>query len=221
MSAHSYWISYSNEGVLISRDQPDAPAPFHKCHSSPEIAGFVGQLQDEAYAVDAPAGALIPWEALYALVNDRNYVSSLHLLCLPAVSNLTLRLASQGSLSDRDFRISFTGVDAVRQGVTLTAMRGGVVQTGADLLLLTQPVWRLMRMVSAFNRRTDAERNDTFHRQQWGRIRRAALEAKAELRGAHTRKIEASSAQDRGERHDRDRSSANLRWRSGKLAVDL
>jgi len=36
-------------------------------------------------------------------------------------------------------------------------------------------------MVSAFNRRTDAERNDTFHRQQWGKIRRAALEAKADL----------------------------------------
>ena len=57
MSAHSYWISYSNEGILISRDQPDVPEPFRACHSSPEIAGFVGQLQDEAYAVDTLAGA--------------------------------------------------------------------------------------------------------------------------------------------------------------------
>ncbi len=57
MSAHSYWISYTNEGVLISRDQPDAPEPFRACHSSPEIAGFVEQLQDEAYAVDNASGS--------------------------------------------------------------------------------------------------------------------------------------------------------------------
>ena len=181
MSAHSYWISYSNEGVLLSRDQPDAPEPFRARHSSPEIAGFVEQLQDEAYAVDTPAGALIPWEALYALVDDRNYASSLHLLHLPPVGDITLRLASQGTLTDRDFRITFAGVNTAGQAVALTAVRGGIVQTGTDLRLLTQPVWRLVRMVSAFNRRTDAERNDTFQRQQWGRIRRAALEARAEL----------------------------------------
>jgi hypothetical protein len=83
MSAHSYWISYTNEGVLISRAQPEAPEPFRASHSSPEMAGFVGQLHDEAYAVDTPARALIPWEALYALVDDRNYTSSLYLLHLP------------------------------------------------------------------------------------------------------------------------------------------
>ena len=181
MSAHSYWISHTNEGVLISRDQPDAPEPFRACHSSPEMAGFVAQLQDEAYAAETPAGAAIPWEALYALVDDRNYASSLHLLHLPPVSNMTLRLASQGSLTDRDFRITFAVVDAALQPVALTAMRGGAVQTGAQLRLLDQPVWRLARMVGTFNRRTDAERNDTFHRQQWGKIRRAAVEAKAEL----------------------------------------
>ena len=115
MSAHSYWISYTNEGVLISRDQPDAPEPFRACHSSPEMAGFVEQLQDEAYAADTPAGAAIPWEALYALIDDRNYASSLHLLHLPPVSDMTLRLASQGSLTDRDFRITFAAVDAARQ----------------------------------------------------------------------------------------------------------
>ena len=181
MSAHSYWISYTNEGVLISREQPDAPEPFRAYHSSPEMAGFVEQLQDEAYAADTPVGAAITWEALYALVDDRNYASSLHLLHLPPVSDMTLRLASQGSLTDRDFRVTFAGVDAAHQVVALTALRGGIVQTGTELLLLSQPVWRLARMVGAFYRRTDAEHNDTFHRQQWGRIRRAAVEAKAEL----------------------------------------
>ena len=29
-------------------------------------------------------------------------------------------------------------------------------------------------LVGAFHRRTDADRNDVFHRQQWGVIRRAA-----------------------------------------------
>ena len=217
MSAHSYWISYTNEGVLISRDQPDAPEPFRACHSSPEMAGFVEQLQDEAYAADTPAGAAIPWEALYALVDDRNYASSLHLLHLPPVSDMTLRLASQGSLTDRDFRITFAGVDAARQAVALTAMRGGIVQTGTDLLLLSQPVWRLARMVGAFNRRTDAERNDAFHRQQWGKIRRAAVEAKAELGDFLRRtvvltpeKLKLHLRKADGGRHDGDRSSANV-----------
>ncbi len=181
MSALSYWISYTNEGVVISRDQPDVPEPFRAGHFSPEMAGFVEQLQDEAYAADTPAGAAIPWEALYALIDDRNYASSLHLLHLPPVSGITLRLASQGALTDRDFRITFAAVDAARQPVALTALRGGIVHTGTELRLLGQPVWRLARMVGAFNRRTDAERNDTFHRQQWGKIRRAAVEAKAEL----------------------------------------
>src|SRR5208337_2853952 len=115
MSAHSYWISYTNEGVLISRDQPDVPEPFRACHSSPEMAGFVEQLQDEAYAADTPAGAAIPWEAFYALIDDRNYASSLHLLHLPPVSGMTLRLSSQGALTNRDFRITFAAVDAARQ----------------------------------------------------------------------------------------------------------
>jgi len=117
MSAHSYWISYTNEGILVSRHQPDAPEAFRACHSSPEIAGFVAQLQDEAYAMDTPAGALIRWDVLYALVDDRNYASSLYLLHLPPITDMTLRLSSQGSLTDRDFRITFSGVNAARHGL--------------------------------------------------------------------------------------------------------
>ncbi len=179
MSANNYWISYTNQGVLISRNQPDATEPFRARYSSPEIAGLVDQLQDEAYAADTPAGAVISWEALYALVDDRNYTSSLHLLRLPRISDLTLRLTSQGSLTDRNFRINFALVDAAHQPVA--AMRGGAVQVGAELRLLSQPVWRLTQTIGAFNQRTDAERNDTFHRQQWGKIRRSAVDAKAQL----------------------------------------
>ena len=185
MSANNgeiYWISYSDSGVLISRQKPDGPELFRQQHSSIEMAGFENQLLDEGYADVSKTGTEIPWESLYALFRDENYQSALYLLGLPSETSLTLRLNSKGSLTDRDFQITVAGgIDANGNPVSVTALKGGIVCSGRELALLRKPVWRLAHLVSEFYRRADADRNESFHRRQWGVIRRAAIEANAEM----------------------------------------
>lgn len=150
-----YWISYSNEGVLISRERPDAPDDFRTCYSSAEISGFEAQLNDEGYSTEAPHGTLIPWEALYDLIDDHSYAGSLHLLHLPPASGMTFHLVSHGGLANTDFRIKIKGaLDEKRRPVLLTNRRGGVIQSAGELHLLSQPVWRLAQMIAAFRNRT-------------------------------------------------------------------
>jgi hypothetical protein len=47
--------------------------------------------------------------------------------------------------------------------------------------LLPQPVWQLVRRVSAFTMRDQNHRTADAHRRAWGEIRRLALAAKAQM----------------------------------------
>lgn len=181
-SPEEYWISFSSGGVLISRTASEAVEPLRQRRSSTEISGLLDQLLSEGYAESDAAGALIPWDSLYSLLGDSNYASSTHLLALPPETPVTLRLTSKGSLADTNFQILIAGgIDENRTPVTFAGLKGGVVQIGRDLTLLGQSAWRLAELVGTFYRRSQAERNESYHRRQWGVIRRAAVEAHAEM----------------------------------------
>jgi hypothetical protein len=178
-----FWRGLCQDGVIVGEHDPAVPGPFAVKISSIELPGLLDQLLDDGYAAPAsPAGALIPWDQVYPLLEDANYASSIRLLQLPPIAEIAPRLQSHGSLTDTSFQIRIAGwIGADRCPVHILAIQGAALNAGGQIKLLSAPVWKLVQLVGAFHRRADADRNDIFHRQQWGIIRRAALEAKSEL----------------------------------------
>jgi Holliday junction resolvase len=175
------WISFTEDAVVIGKTRPGDAADAYLLAAQAETVSFEEQLIDEGYAETTARGTEIPWESVFALRDDPNYATSFHLLHLPPETPLTWRLASKGSLTDRDFAITLRGGMESGKPVTLQGRKGAVVQIGGALRLLGRPSWRLAHLVARFHGRPPADRNDTFHRRQWGVIRRTALEAKADL----------------------------------------
>lgn len=56
-----------------------------------------------------------------------------------------------------------------------------MIRTAHGESLLSHAAWITLRHISAFQRRSETDRTDLFHRRQWGVIRQAALAANARL----------------------------------------
>ncbi len=174
------WISFTDD-VVISQARPDDAENAYLLSALADTGSLQEQLIDDGYAATTARGTEIPWESVFALREDPNYATSFHLLHLPPETPLTWRLTSQNSLTDQKFAITLAGGMEHGKPVTLQGRKGAVVQIGGALRLLSRPSWRLAHLVGRFNGRAPADRNENFHRRQWGTIRRAALEAKADL----------------------------------------
>jgi hypothetical protein len=158
-------------------------APEHKKHlSANDIEAFLHQLEDEAYAQRRADGYLISWDAIYDLFQHRDYAPSLPLLHIPAVRSYSPVLQSRNSLADQTFSISIAAWrDEGGQRVDPVQLTGPVFRSGEEVNLLPQPVWQLVRRVSAFSMRDQNYRTADAHRRAWGEIRRLALAAKAQM----------------------------------------
>jgi hypothetical protein len=124
----------------------------------------------------------ISWDAIYDLLCHRDYVPSLPLLHIPAVRAYSPVLESRNSLTDRTFSISIAGWRDKGGGrIDPMHLTGPLVRRGEEVNLLPQPVWQLVRRVSAFTMRDQNHRTADAHRRAWGEIRRLALAAKAQM----------------------------------------
>lgn len=141
-----------------SRKPPAAPAESPRTQAlangwwiagepaSPTTA-YTDQLVEEGLARRDGAGVFVPWESVYALQDDAQHETSLHLLALPSAAAVRPVLASQGTPVDPDFRIVVQdwahpvgGIGAVasRIGPVLTLDSGPVLVPAAVHALLLE-----------------------------------------------------------------------------------
>jgi hypothetical protein len=147
-----------------------------------EINDLLYQLEDDGYALSRPDGHLIPWDAIYDLVEHPDYASSLSLLEIPALAPYFPALESSNSLTDHTFSISIASWhDEEGRRISPVQLIGALIRHGDGFNLLPRPVWQLVRSVSAFWVRDENSRTGESHRRAWGNIRRLALGANAVL----------------------------------------
>jgi len=74
-----------------------------------DLAAYLLQLEQEGYLRQTEHDTLLPWEQLFALLNNAEHMDSLLLLELPPELVLTPLLASEGGLSDPAFKVFIRG----------------------------------------------------------------------------------------------------------------
>jgi SNF2-related domain/Restriction endonuclease/Helicase conserved C-terminal domain len=175
----------SRDGVVIVKDSSALPADAAQTTeflSVGDVDDLLHQLHDDGYADAQQDGYLIPWEAIYGLLENTDYASSVPLLAIPNVGSFYPTLESHGSLIDKEFSITIVNWrDGAGHRIGPVQLTGAVIRHGDDTQLLPGPAWQLVRSVNAFFLRDEGMRNAEAHRRAWGEIRKIALNANARL----------------------------------------
>lgn len=172
-------VALGEDGIRIGRTGPGEKA-------TPEVgqalSGLVTQLADDGYAAQYQNGSFfLPWESFYAAAASPDYETAHAALGLPAFTELRPALSSRNSLVDDDFTISI-GQWVSPSGEAVTPeYQGPVINVGGDNELMYAPQWQLVQQVVAFAHRGDSERTSKAQELAWGRIRRTAISAAAEM----------------------------------------
>ncbi len=164
-------VMFSAEGVTFI----DSPAS--------DRAAYLAQLAEIGLVTPKDNGYLLSWPDLYELAGDTEHADSLSLLGLPPWSEARPALSSAGALTDPGFRINLEGWRNLN-GTSLQAaspVQGGLLEIGGLKTLLLQPVWALVDEVIRFASLPSSHRTVEKNYQSWGRIRRLALAAGANL----------------------------------------
>jgi hypothetical protein len=165
-----------DEGLLVSGGQQPA------CGLGIEAQGVLEELRDDGVAHVAGGGSLIPWSALYLLLDDAERGEDLRLLPLPEAIAAVPRLASRGSLTDPDFAVFATDwIDGDGRQLFDARAVGGAIEVGGVQHLMEPAVWRLVSKMRSFASRTAEQRNEEWQRRAWGEMRRLACEVGAGL----------------------------------------
>lgn len=164
-------------GVLVSTERHDSGRKV----DGGLLNGYSAQLLDEELAVEVPGGVALSWESLYAAVGQVNFNGLPEALELPPFTDARIALRSNGSLADSDFSIAVAAWRNTNGSTTSVKLAGAVMSDGSQERLMLPAQWKLFNSVVDFSRRPAEQRNDVFHRQAWGRIRKLALQAGAAL----------------------------------------
>lgn len=144
----------------------------------PEI---IEQLSDEAIGLWVEDTYCIAWDELFQLLNDPELSEFYSVFELPPSSQLRPSLVSFGSLTDEGFEIAI-GNWMDRNGVSVQAeTSGGLISFQGKKECLTSEQWELLKAVKAFGRRGSDEKGDLEQRLSWGKIRKLAIAANANL----------------------------------------
>ncbi|MEK2654757.1 hypothetical protein AAAC07_03060 [Pseudomonas aeruginosa] len=73
------------------------------------LAAYLDQLFEEDFASQLSDRWLLPWDALYQLLDDPEHQTSLPLLGIPPEANFQPLLASSGSLAEAGFMVFIQG----------------------------------------------------------------------------------------------------------------
>ena len=164
-------IMFSVEGIT-----------FH-ASSAPDCAAYLGQLAEIGFVVPIKNDYFLSWPNLYELANDTEHAQSLSLLELPPWSEARPKLSSFGALTDSTFQINIDGWSNLNQSTlrVVSPVKGGLIEVSGQKYLLRQSAWALIDAVIFFASLSSNERTVEFNYQSWGRIRRLAHLAEANL----------------------------------------
>ncbi|HRD97085.1 MAG TPA: SNF2-related protein, partial [Rubrivivax sp.] len=163
---------------LVVTNTPEGARPLGP---APMLDGWMSQLEDEGFASQVDGGFAVAWDVLYDLRRHREHAEALAMLALPDVVQASPALSSRGALEDEAFGIAIDGWRIDGHPVSDASLDGAVLQHQGKRSLLSPEAWQLVKEVRAFARRPADERSGQAHRLAWGRIRRLAVEASANL----------------------------------------
>lgn len=146
-----------------------------------QAQGFLAQLVDDQLAMEVEDCVFIAWDQLYSAMGRPEYTGLSEVLTLPVFTSTTIGLRSNRALTDTDFSIVVAGW-RYPNGSTFSGELVGPLLIGASSVELMRPEqWTLFDAVISFARRPDIERDELSHRRAWGRIRKLARAAGAQL----------------------------------------
>jgi len=177
-SSATWHVKESEEGILVTKTPPDGARPLELV---PMLDGWLSQLEDEGFASPVEGGYEVAWDVLYGLRRHRDHAEALDMLSLPEVVEAVPALSSRGSLEDEAFGIALESWRIGSRLLSDARLEGPVLLHEGHRALLTPEDWALVKEIRAFARRPVDERSGQAHRLAWGRIRRLAVDAKANL----------------------------------------
>jgi len=165
------------------RDLRFAPHPFDSARplASELLGGLLGQLEEEGFAALDGDTYVLSWDTVYALMAHPEYAQSIAWFELPPVATVQVTVSSKDTLEDSTFSIA---VGDWRLGPVMArdaSLCGAILQHEGERFLLPPVLWVLVREVRGFAKRDSTERTGLANRQGWGRIRRLAVAASANL----------------------------------------
>lgn len=175
--ADAWHVREAADGILVTRS-PNGARPLE---SVALLDGWLSQLEDEGFVLRVDEGFALSWDVVYDLRSHREHGVALQMLSLPETVDAAPVLSSRGSLEDVSFGIALDGWRIGGALVSDASLDGAVLEYQGHRSLLKPEVWALVAEVRAFVQRPAEERNGQAHRLSWGRIRRLAVEAKANL----------------------------------------
>lgn len=173
----TWHVKETEEGILVTKT-PNGARPLEPV---PLLDGWLSQLEDEGFATPGDDGFAVAWDTLYDLRRHQDHAEALAMLSLPEMVQAIPTLSSRGSLEDEAFGVVVDGWRIGSRVLQDVRLEGPVLVHQGKRALLTPAVWALFKEVRAFPSRPVEERSGQAHRLAWGRIRRLAVEAKANL----------------------------------------
>lgn len=170
-------FSIEAQGLGYPLTLAEAPASWN-------LAAYLDQLFEEDLASQLNDRWLLPWESIYQLLADPEHEISLPLLGLPPIAEVQPQLASQGALSDTDFKVFVQGWWDMATGEAIRVERtGAVFQRAGSPALLPCAVWKLLEAVRELGLAQQQSPGEATNQIGWARIRKLARQADAKLDG--------------------------------------
>lgn len=172
-----WYANASADSLLISR----AGTGDWRIDASPLLAAWLSQLEDEGFCTRNEAGFAITWAALFELLSHPDHRAAVPMLALPRSIEARPNLLSRDSLEDESFSIAIDGWCIGDSRIQDAKTTGALLLHNGERGLLKPEVWALVSDIRAFASREPAGRTAHAHRLAWGRIRRLAVAANANL----------------------------------------
>lgn len=145
---------------------------------------YLEQLEEEDLATRLTDRWLIPYDALYGILESEEHASSLPLLCLRPVTALRPQLQSEGGTSDSGFKVFIAGWVDPSSGRNVQPRRtGALLSYDGREELLTRASWALLQAVRQFHAAQQEASGETTNQVGWARIRKLAEKAGAGMDG--------------------------------------
>ncbi|WP_059551953.1 DEAD/DEAH box helicase [Burkholderia cepacia] len=178
-------VSWGRDGAAFSPDPADEawldrPSAFG---ADSELVLLLRQLEQEGYIEAQSSGALMDWESYYRLEAVESYSASLHLLKPPMNRGWRPMLSSRGGLSDANFAIGISGwrdPSGAQPGGDVE-VQGAILSADGKQSLLSESAWRVVQAITERRSRSAERHSPEDNKRDWARIRRHAVDAKADL----------------------------------------
>jgi len=176
--------TFCTDGLVFGRSEENLPTGSMdpKRIDSAGVEGLLAQLDDDGLTVALGDVIQVPWDHVFELLENPHYPGCRSILGLPEDRGYVPALESYHTLTDRDFAIAVAGwYDAAGGRVRDLQVCGAIAKNKTGFGLLSRQVWETLSHISRFQRRPDTERDHVSQRRQWGKIRRLAISAGAQL----------------------------------------